>query len=392
MKTTPRKIKKIMKRRLLFFLSLFILSTLGFFACQSEPTAHTTAFPTPIVLDDILDSSRISAISEPLCPDEEEYRRRPADYYEKGWERTLAHPPVSTGAGINMTSISDGINIGMATYEVPDGKTISLTYRYMYLGAGDTLPLPMRFLLLLDEQLITTTFNGTEQPYLDINFHPGEDGAIQVDIPPLQPGIHDVILVGIANVDQEPQGTELPYKLEYRLTLVSGGENIISQRPYIKFKVAKRFWLRFPQDSGFPLALSLDTNDVLDWNSPDTILPLPLETPIDFYIYAGYLVTFNGDYPNESLAEKQPLALVMLVDYQPAAFSEDTPVIYGFVTPSTQYTRIPVHLLPPQSLGLHEITVLRITYPGFPMCLLRGSERIYPDWLYINRVGIKIEP
>ncbi len=383
-----------MKKSLFFLTFLFVLISLSLVTCRSNPTTYPTAFPTPIVLEDVLDSSIISATNESLCPNEEEYRSRPPDYYEKGWEQRLEHPPISTGAGINMTSISDGVNIGAATYEVPEGKTISLTYRYMYLGAGagDTLPLPMRFLLLLDEQLITTSFNGGESPYLDITFVPGENGTIQVDIPPLQPSIHDVILVGIANVDRQPRGTEHPLKLEYRLTLVAGGKNTVLPRSYKPLKIAKRFWIRFPQDSGFPLQLSLDAKKVLDWNYPDTILHLPLDTPVNFYIYAGYLVTSNSAYPNEPLAKKQPLALVMLVDYQQVAFSEDSHVLYGIVTPTTQYARIPAHLLPPQVPGLHEITVLRITYPGFPMCLLVDSDRIYPDRLYVNRVGVRIEP
>lgn len=367
---------------------------MGFFACQSEPVSPTTLFPTPIVLDDVLNTLEISAPGGFLCPDEEMYRSRPADYYEKGWELTVTHPPMSTGAGINMTNISNGINIGMATYAIPEQQTITLTYRYLYLGAGagDILSLPMRFLLFVDEQLITTVFNGREQPYYDTTFYPGEGGSILVDIPPLPPGIHDVILMGIANVDREPQGTEFPQKLEYRLTLVSGGENSISPRPYIKFKAAKRFWIRFPEDNGFSLNLSLDAKRVRDWNFPDTILSLPLNTPVVFYIYAGYLFTSNGDYPDEPVAGEQPLALAMLVDYKQVSFSEDTPILYEVVTPSTQYSRIPVHFLPPQTPGLHEITVVRITYPGFPMCLLRGSERIYPDGLYVNRVGIKVEP
>lgn len=71
---------------------------------------------------------------------------------------------------------------------------------------------------------------------------------------------------------------------------------------------------------------------------------------------------------------------------------EEITRMYGIITPSTEYTRHSVHLLPPQVPGLHQVTVLRITYPGFPMCLLEDTTRMYPYMPNINRVGIEIEP
>lgn len=293
-----------------------------------------------------------------------------------------------------MTNISEGAIIGISTYEIPAQKNITLTFSYDYVGneSNDNPPLSTRFLLLIDEQLTATSFNGTFLPYYDFTLHPGEKGAILVDVPPLQPGIHDVLLVQVENVDKEPRGTEITLQSANHLTLVAGGENSILPRPYTRLKADKRFWFRSPDDSGWHLVLSLDPQQLLDWGAPDTILRLPPATAVDFYMYAGYLHSYTEGYKNEPLAREQPFALVMLVDYQQVAISTETPIIYGIVTPSNEYSRLPVHLLPPQTPGLHQVVVLRVTYPGFPLCLLANTIRTYSYDVYLNRVGIDIEP
>lgn len=293
-----------------------------------------------------------------------------------------------------MTNISEGTKIGFSTYEIPAQKTITLTYSYDYIGNEpiDSAPQTTRFLLLIDEQLTATSFNGTFLPYYDLILQSGEEGAILVDVPPLQSGIHDVLLVQVDNVNQEPKGTEITQQDAHRITLAAGGENSILTRPYDRFKPTERFWFRNPGESGFPVCLSLAQDGCMDWGAPDTLLRLPLDTSVDFYAYVGYHVTENADHLGEPLARHQPLALVMLVDYQQVPISSDNPIIYGIVTPSTEYVRLPIHLLPPQTPGLHQVNMLQIVYPGFPMCLLNGTERIYPIWLLMSRVGIEIEP
>jgi len=246
--------------------------------------------------------------------------------------------------------------------------------------------------LCVDEQLIAVPFNGTLLPYYDLTFQPGEKNAILVDIPPLPPGIHDVLLLQVDRFDQEPIRTEITVQSASRLTLVADGEHSIIPRPYTILEATESFPDRQIEESGFPVILSLNPQEPQDWNAPDTVLRLPLGTPVDFFTYVGYKVTGTEGFDGEPLASQQPLALVMLVDYQQVAISNDTPIIYGIVTPLNKYTRIPMHLLPPQAPGLHQIIMLQIVYPGFPMCLLDGTIRTYPTFVTMSRVGIEIEP
>jgi hypothetical protein len=383
---------------------LLIFLSLALFSCgsgQSSPALTTPTptipftVPTPFVLDEILPSLQFSPTNSPLCPNEDYYRSLPEDYYSKKWESWIANPPTSSGGTMGLISVSDGILLALNTYEVPEQKTITATIRYYYLGTGpgDTAPRSMRFILLLDEQQVTTKFDDVVQPYYDVIIHPGDDGAITFDVPPLQPGIHDLNLVGFPDVDQEPNYLGVDAFFTYRFTLVSGGENSLLPRPYSHFRAGNRSWFKREVDNFWPgLAVSLEKNEMLDWNYPNPLLPVPLGKPLDFYLFAGYEDTGFGDYPDIPNAKEQPFALIILDDYQQSAISSETPVIYGIVSNTTAWTRIPVHYFPSQAPGSHQIVVVRITYPGFPACLLSIDERIYPDQLDFSRVWYEIVP
>lgn len=383
---------------------LLIFLSLALFSCGSSqsssmlttptPTIPFTV-PTPFVLDEILPSLQFSPTNSRLCPNEDYYRSLPADYYNKKWESWIGNPPISSGGTMGLISVSDGILLALNTYGVPEHRTITATIRYYYLGTGpgDTTPRSMRFILLLDEQQVTTKFDDVVQPYYDVIIHPGDDGTITFDVPPLQPGIHDLNLVGFPDVAEEPNYRGVDAFFTYRFTLVSGGNNSLLPRPYRHFRAGNRSWFKREVDNVWPgLDVSLEKNKMLDWNYPNPLLPVPLGKPLDFYLFAGYEDTGFGNYPDIPNAIEQPFALIILDDYQQSAISSETPVIYGIVSNTTAWTRIPVHYFPSQAPGSHQVVVVRITYPGFPACLLSIDERVYPVGLDFRRVWYEIVP
>ncbi len=385
---------------LLFFLSLVL------FSCgSSQPfSAITTPIPTPLftvptpfVLDEILSSSQFSPANAPLCPDEEYYRNLPADFYSKKWPSWIANPPIPYGQTMGLMGVSDGTLLALNTYEVPEQTTVTATIRYYYMGTGpgDTAPVSIRFILLVDEQQVITKFDSRDEalPFLDVIIHPGDDEAITFDVPPLEPGIHDINLIGFPGVDQEPNWLVVNPYWTYRFTLVSGGENALLLRPYTQLKASNRSIFKRDMDKMFlSLNLSLERNELLDWNYPNPLLPVPIGQPIDFYIYAGYKNIVFSDYPGIPNAREQPFALILLDDYRQSAFSDETPVIYGIVSNTTAWSRIPVHYSPSQTPGSHQLVVIRITYPGFPSCLLNPEGRTYPVDVDISRVWYEIVP
>jgi hypothetical protein len=383
---------------------LLIFLSLALFSCdsgQASPTLTTPTptipftVPTPFVLDQILPSLQFSPANSPLCPNEEYYRSLPADYYSKKWAAWITNPPVSSGGTMGLISVSDGSLLAVNNYAVPAQKTITATIRYYYLGTGpgDSAPRSMRFILLLDEQQVTTKFDEVVQPYYDVSLHPGDEGAITFEVPPLQPGLHDLNLVGFPDVDEAPNYRGVDAFFTYRFTLVSGGDHSLLPRPYSHFKAGNRSWFKREIDNVWiGLTVSLEKNEMRDWNSPNPLMPIPPGKPLDFYLFAGYEDTGFGGYPDIPKAKDQPFALILLDDYRQSAFSSETPVIYGIVSNTTAWTRIPVHYFPSQSPGSHQLVVVRITYPGFPACLLSIDERVYPTGLDFSRVWYEIVP
>lgn len=364
------------------------------FSCQSSPLAQGTPYPTPFVVDKILSSLQISASAETLCPGEANYRSLPTDYWEGRWQLFRANPPMTSGAGIALTSLSDSINIGDNTYEASALKPVTGTIRYYYPATRqNSTPVPIRFLLLLDENQLTTRINGVFRPYLDVRMNPGDDGEVTFDVPALKTGIHDLVLLGLTEVDQEPDPYGAMAQLSLRFTLVAGDGGTLLPRPYRLLKADQSVPKRKSGEAGIDLDLSLDEKGPKGWNPPETSVPLPLGKPLDFFVYVGYESAENTSHPGAPLAEKEPFALILFVDYHQVPLAADNPVEYGIVALTTNYAHLPVQLFPPQVPGRHDILAARINYPGFPVCLLRidqDNPRPYPEAVSLVRVGIKI--
>lgn len=396
-----------MKKHILLIIPfLLVFLPLALFSCGSNPSSPTVTtptpslpftVPTPFVLDEVLSSSQFVPANVPLCPYEEYFRSLPADYYSGKWQSWITNPPILYGQTMGLISISDGTLLALNTYEVPEQIPVTATIRYYYTGTGpgDTAPISIRFILLLDEQQVTTKFNSGDDvlPYFDVLIYPGDDEALTFDIPPLEPGIHDINLIGFPGVDLEPNYVGLNPGWAYRFTLVSGGDDSLLPRLYTQFRAGNRFLFKRVMDKVVvDLSLSLERNELLDWNYPNPLLPVPIGQPIDFYIYAGYEDIVISNYPDIPNANEQPFALILLDDYLQSAFSDETPVIYGIVSNNTAWSRIPVHYSPSHVPGSHQIVVVRINYPGFPACLLNPEGRMYSVDVDLNRVWYEIVP
>lgn len=396
-----------MKKYILLIIPfLLVLLSLALFSCglsSSSSTVKTPTptlpfiVPTPFVLDEILSSSQFSPPNTPICPNENYYRNLPADYYSEKWPSWIANSPIPFGQTMGLMSVSDGTLLALNTYEVPEQTSVTATIRYYYtgIGQGDTAPISIRFIVLLDEQQVTTYYDGSHMllPYFDIIIHPGDDEEITFDVPPLVLGIHDINLIGFYGVDQEPNWDGIAPYWTYRFTLVSGGANSLLSRPYTQLRASNRFIFKRDVDKMMVnLALSLERNEILDWNYPNPLLPVSFGQPIDFYIYAGYEDIIFSDYPNIPNANEQSFALILLDDYRQSAFSDEAPVIYGIVSNDTAWSRIPIHYFPSQTPGSHQIVIVRINYPGFPACLLNPDGRMYPYTVHLSRVWYETVP
>lgn len=370
--------------------SIFILVS-----CQAVQVADIASYPTPFDVEQILDTQHIAASENALCPGEEVYRNLPPDYWQERWENLVLHPPTTSGAGIGLTQLSAGISIGDYTFEVPENAPLTATIRYYYPASEqNSIPILIRYFLLVDEQQVQTTINGQLGYTFDLLLVPGDEGALTIDIPPLSPGIHDLYFLGLTEVDKDPDVYGEVRDLSYRFTLVAGSEPMILTRPYQHLKAEKRVLFRLGNSGGYALIVSTHEDEPLSiWNWPETSLPVQMGATLDFYIYAGYNHAENSDYWYAKKPRQNPFALVLLMDYRQVSFSSESPVFYGIADRNNDYSRLPVHLFPPQSPGRHEMVVARINYPGFPMCLMVmdiDNPRPYPSFVDLKRFAIDV--
>jgi len=130
------------------------------------------------------------------------------------------------------------------------------------------------------------------------------------------------------------------------------------------------------------------------WNWPEINQPVPVGERLSYFIFTAYTDSIFGiNTPTHpATPEEVPFALLTLLDGEQIDFAPDTPVFYGSVPKDTAYTAIPAHLTPFDETGQHELLVLRIKYPGLPMCLLHGPSDGYgfDHFLDAQRVGIEV--
>ncbi len=323
-----------MKRRLGWFL---LILPLALFSCslpwplstvKSPPSASPSPdqsahpplpsfIPTPFAIQEILSSLQFSPPEAPLCPAEDYYRTLPADFYLRKWLFWITNPPTSAYSvhTMGLISVSDGTLLGFNTYEVPEHKAVTATFRYYVTETGkegEDKPQLVRFLLIVDEQQVATKFNysGEALLFVDIITYPGEDAALTVEIPPLGPGIHDINLIGVVMVEQE-KGEQSLTTWPYRFTLIAGGKKMLLPRSYVRLPRGNRRVLQREVDTiSTGLSLSLEKDRIGDWTDPDQFLSVSPGRPIDFYIYTGYEAVRNDTCPDMPQPEEQPFALL----------------------------------------------------------------------------------
>lgn len=309
------------------------------------------------------------------------------------WEQIRASsPPVSSGIGSGMLydDLPGATSIGLNTFQIPVNTALSGSYHIWYPNTAiNTHPLNLRYIALLNEQQLAGGIGETHNLYYDITLQPGEDRTVTLNIPPLAEGIHEFIVVGISNIDRDPTSTGFATLDFGRFTLVAGENPQVHSRPYVAFPPA-------PENSSSPsviLNLSLAPEIIRVWNWPETRLRTSPNTNLNFYIQFGYDSAINPrTLQTASVARPDYIvsAIVLFVDYRQVNINADE-VLYALVAQDTNLVTVETILQTPEEKGTHDIVVLRINYPGVPMCILSGNleGQFFPFPIYGWRVGIE---
>jgi hypothetical protein len=282
-----------------------------------------------------------------------------------------------------LDKLSDG------TLWVESNEPVLLRWRFWYPPSNER-PANLRLFILLDEHQLT---DALPEPglYNDINLQQGDDIALKVSLPPLAPGVHDVIAIGVPYPEDYPNEHGIVRFVSWRITLIA--------KPFSSPFREITFRSLYPEGSlqkNDPLIYLVPTlkKDGLDvWNWPNPWLDVNVNNDIQFFALAGYNHVENLDAPSLDQLKASFFSLLLLVDYQQMEFAEHQTAFYGRVDNDTAYSRVPVKVKP-LSVGKHIILLIRIDTPGVPLCVLRDDPkgRILPNSIYGSLVGINVLP
>lgn len=301
------------------------------------------------------------------------------------WEDAVANPPVSTGLGYAMMEddLSGAVAIGESTYLIEPDTEIHGTLHLFYLPANSH-SIDLRYMVILNEQQIAA-FEDESSIYQDITLQPGEQSTIDLALPPLPPGIHDLIVLGLVEAELNNYGDVV--SLFYRATLVVGDNPPLPKQEY---QLLEPDAYKFGDEAFFNLTLHSDRSQHV-WVWPK--IYKSVQDTLDFYISVGYMESVVRLAEHDISPQPSPFAVLAFLDSEQIPIAPESSVFYGALTPNNLYSFIPVSLITSREEGRSDLLVLRVNYPGMPMCWLRGAREGYQfdSGGYATRVGVEFE-
>lgn len=279
---------------------------------------------------------------------------------------------------------------GINTFTVEPETSLDANYHiWLPKGAGNPNPIEISLLMILNEKILVSAI----QPANVFDLIPGDELTVTLEIPALGQGVHDLIVLGLMNPNDQPDPYGVVNSFANRFTLLVGATPQLISRTYTQLPIISSIVKGDPQIS---LELSLQSDSLAIWNWPDSNIKTPLNQDLDYFALAGYVPSVNTNAPNLPLPVQMPFALLAFHDQQQIAVTTDANVFYGLVTKDTAYARIPAKFPASQVAGRQDLLVLRIDYPGIPMCILRGpydgQSYVFNYNVFVRRVAIDVIP
>ncbi len=358
---------------------LSIIMSVSFLILSCSPANHLiNPKPSVIKWDNLQINPRANSdLCATMLPEE-------IDTFEKIKQ---SFPPYGLAVGLLPDDFSIPNRIANQTFWANSNEQITLDWLFWYPNGNDK-PASLRLFVLLDERQLD---NALPEPgkYNDITLERGNDLALKVKLPPLEPGVHDVIAIGIPYPDNTPDVYGITLVIAQRMTLIV--EPTPTQFRNIVFSPLAAEGTIKNDDPLLTLDLTIQPDGIEIWNWPDPWLTVQENTPTTFYALAGHQDVTNLDAPLVEPLEESFFATLFFVDYQQIEVAPGQPAFYSKVDKDNAYGRIPLQI-PSLPEGKHRILVLRIDTPGVPFCVLKDkpTERIIPFSVHGRLVGVEV--
>ncbi|PJF30166.1 MAG: hypothetical protein CUN52_04685 [Phototrophicales bacterium] len=327
--------------------------------CESPTTTQITEISDVNSIQDIHQSLSITPQpNNQLCWYNE-------NTFVDNWDEFINTRIFNDGLAFGLV-IKSGKQIGNHTYQITPNTPTSLTYRGYYHSATDTsATLPVRYIVLLDEQQLTNPFNNVDTPYLDMIFDYHQTETFDMTIPPLEEGIHELIVIGVEQADIMNDGRAGVFAI--RVTLVVGNPPLMVDRTQYEFVQPTEYRNRSNADTYWSLSLHSDQSHLI-WDYPNVYKSVA--DTLNFYMRVGYMENAIRQAERNITPQPQPIALIALLDYVQVPIQEDKWVYYGMLSPDNSFTYIPANINVSDYNGEIELLVIQISYPRIPYCLL----------------------
>lgn len=312
----------------------------------------------------------------------------------------LAVPPPSTEESIEEAQSLGGDVIkgmypenikqiyGLYVYGVDTGVPLTVNYNVTYVGDFIENPengLPTRYFAFLDEQFIPLG-DGNEL-HRDVILPWKKNLTIPIQLPALESGLYDLVVIGIAEPDKAPlERPGLPSPptgneghietLSFRITIIAGNPSEIpldDERTYTSLSEGLPN-LEPPSDSAYPTLQFAIGERFAFWTFPEYTPTLKLSPNSEFtyYLhlaYSSYAVDYNfydGGFLSAN-PDATRFALILLDGVQPVPINSNDLIFYGEVPNDIYFGRLETTTKTPTT-GIKNLTAVRIDFPGQSLC------------------------
>lgn len=311
------------------------------------------------------------------------------------WQEIKSSGSPLEGGGLAMGMGADDISPlalpkGINTFAINADTPILANYHFwLPESPNNSSPITLELLVILNEQALESAI----QPPSRLTLFPGDELTLTLTIPALPQGVHDLIIFGLINPETEPDPYGIVNSFANRFTFLVGKEPKLVDRVYEGLPAEGWISKGAPQ---MALELSLSPTLTKIWNWPEKSLPMSPNHELEYYIFAGYIPSQNANAPELPLPEKMPFALLVFHNMQQIAVTSNKQVFYGFVQRDVAYTQVNGQVTVGDLLGQQNLLILRVDYPGIPMCILRGpyneQSYIFNYNVFARRVAIDVKP
>jgi hypothetical protein len=296
---------------------------------------------------------------------------------------------------------------GLYVYGVDAETPLTVNYNINYFGNREENPdgvVPLRYFALLDEQFIPLGASGTLNR--DVTLPLDQNFTLPIPLPALSPGLHDLVVIGIARPDTGPIRLASIHEgdsqlLSSRITLIAGDPaQILQEDPRNYTRLTEGLpELERPTDAPYPAILAVLGRRFgpWTWDEGTSLLKLPPNTEVNYAIhlaYYGYVATYeptdeeiSTGEPNFINPDSTRFALILFEGAQPVPIVGDDLVFYGEVPRDIYFGRVEMKTTAPAE-GLKNLVPVRIDNPGQSLCKYIDT---FGFGIYATKVTIEVD-